>query len=133
MTNSNCNCKFDCTLLSITASIIIGITTAILRYTAIIAQTPAFLWVTLGIGVGFLALAFLKPTQCCADSCKKLPLILVILGALGTILASIVLLAITFAATSVLGAIILGGLLGFLSLTLSGAACYIKKAEDCCD
>ncbi len=133
MTNENCGYKLDCVIFSIMASIIVGIVTAIFRYTAIVTITPVFLWVIFGIAVGYILLAFIKPRTCCATVCKKLPLILSIIGALVTVLLSVILLAITFAATSVTGAILYGIALGAFSLTLTAAACYALKTEDCCD
>ena len=52
----NCNCRYNCLLLSIIASLIIGVITAFLRITAVITVTPAFLWVSLGIAVVYLAI-----------------------------------------------------------------------------
>jgi hypothetical protein len=42
-----------------------------------------------------------------------------------------VLLAIDFVATSIVGAIITGGLLAFLSLILTATACLIKCLANC--
>ena len=133
MTNESCGYKIDCTIISVMASIIVGIVTAIFRYTAIITITPVFLWVIFGIAAGFLLLAFVRPRTCCANSCKRIPLLLAVIGALVTVLAAVILLAITFAATSVLGAIIGGIAVGAFALTLTAGACYTLKTEDCCD
>ena len=130
----NCNNRYDCSVLAVTASIIIGITTAILRYTAIITVSTTFLWVAFGIAVGYLALALFAAVStrayrinCCV--CEVQPLLLI--GVLLTLLTSVVLLAITFAATSVLGALITGALLGAFSLIFTSAACYIKCLTAC--
>jgi len=127
--NNNCLCK------SLIASIIIGIITAFLTFSATITVTPAFLWVTFGIAVVFLALtAVISATnrnhtvrEC---MCAVLPYLLT--GILGTILTSLVLLAISFAATSVIGAIITGALLTFFSLIITSTACLIKCNSACC-
>ena len=55
----------------------------------------------------------------------------VLAGILGTILFSLVLLAVTFAATSVIGAIFVGLLLFFFSLTITATACLVKCRANC--
>lgn len=128
MTNSNYGCRTNCVVLSVIAAIIVGAVTAILAVTAVIASTPAFLWVALGVGAVSLALTFLSAVfgdseakDCIADVFPAL-----ITGIFGTLLTALVLLAITFAATSIVGAIILGALLLFLTLTVTIAACIIR-------
>lgn len=133
MTNQNCGYKLDCVALSIFLSIIVTITAAILRYTAIITLTPVFLWVALGVAVGFLFAAFLKPGNCCINACKKIPLWLLIIGSGIVIVTAAILLSVTFAATSLIGAIISGLLIGGLTLMGSSIICHIIRAEDCCN
>ncbi|MBR4973641.1 MAG: hypothetical protein IKY45_04165 [Clostridia bacterium] len=137
MRNCNCNTRFDCTLLAIAASIIVGITAAILSFTAIITVSTAFLWVALGIAVVYLAILLVASVgarpfrnDC---SCDSIPLILA--GILLAILTALILLAIEFPATSVLSAIIIGVLIGSLALIFTASACFIKcvTAFDCCD
>ena len=127
MFTNNCNCTMGCPEKSVVVSIIIGIIAAVLRYNATIVVTPAFLWVIFGIATVFLAITLLT-SWCCgerrAECCERLDLLLT--GILGTILTAIILLAITFPATSVLGAIITGIALFFFSLTITSAACLIK-------
>ena len=110
------------------ASIILGFVAAILRFTAVITVTPAFLWVTLGIGVVYL-LALLFVTALREDICRRCfaqTLDGWVLSALGTILLSVVLLAVPFAATSGWGAVLTGVLIAFISLLLTLTACVIK-------
>lgn len=52
----NCNCKCGCTLAVIVASLLIGVVAAFLQIMAVITVTPVFLWIALGIAVGFLAI-----------------------------------------------------------------------------
>ena len=130
----NCNCKFNCAALAFIASIVIGIVTAMLRITAVITVTPAFLWVLFGIAVVYLAILLLASVFSRAIGtrecfCFNLPIILA--GILGTILTSVILLAITFAATSIVGAIITGALLFFFSLLLTTTACLVKCIAGC--
>lgn len=134
MTNLFCTCKTSCTALAVFASLIIGIITAVLRFTAVITTTPAFLWVLFGIAVVYLTLLLIssrlrrrQSTYCCQDLSALLA------GILGTILFAVILLGITFAATSVLGAIITGALLFFFSLTVTSAACLTSCTSGCAD
>ena len=87
-----CDGNRECVGWGVIASVIIGVITALLRITGIIATTPAFLWVVFGVAVGYLA----------------------------------VLLAIPFAATSIVGAVLVGLLLLFFSLIFTASACLVK-------
>ncbi len=137
MTNCNCNNRFDCTTLAIMASLIIGIAAAILRFTAIITVPAVFLWVAFGIAVAYLAIVFIsaiavRSIRISDCICGITPFLL--LGILVTILASVILLAVEFAATSVLGAIITGALLAAFSLIFTTAACFVRcVTNDGCD
>ena len=126
----DCNCRISCPLLAIVASIIIGVITAFLRITAVITLTPAFLWVVLGIAVVYLAVALVSAAITQEHDTRHgciCPIISSLLvGILGAILLAIVLLGIEFAATSIIGAIIAGGLLAFLTLLLTSTACLVK-------
>jgi len=133
MSNFNCCCScnrnFQCTLLAIIASAIIGIVTTLLRITAVITVTPAFLWVLLGIAVVYLGGNLIVAGRInCRNTCRcaNTPVTLIITGILGTILLSVVLLGITFVATSIVGAIITGLLLFFFSLFITSTACLVK-------
>ncbi len=137
MSKFNCSCSCNrgsqCSLLALGASAIIGIITTLLTITAVITVTPAFLWVLLGIAVVYLAVdlivvASFKCRRLC--DCTDTPLSFVLAGILGTILFSIVLLAITFPATSVLGAILVGVLLFFFSLIITSTVCLVRCLAD---
>lgn len=136
MTSCRC-CKTSCTVIAIVTSLIIGIITSFLRITATITLTPAFLWVLLGIAVGYLAIVlisgaiFRKDKECCNDLCAIINTLLV--GVLGTTLLSIVLLAIEFVATSIIGSILAGGLLFFFFLVLTSTACLVRCFINCND
>ncbi len=132
MSNFGCNCKSSCTLLSIVASLIIGIITAFLTITAAITVTPAFLWVVLGVAVVYLAiLLFTRGRDSRGCACSILPVLLA--GILGAILVAVILLGISFAATSIIGAIITGLLLAFLSLIFTTTACLVSCEAGCDD
>ena len=127
-----CENRQSCVTLAVFASAILGVIAAFLRITAVIDVTPAFLWVALGIAVGYLAV-LLASSGCapkpCPCRCANGALIAVLAGILGTALVSVILLAITFVATSIVGAILVGLLILFLSLILSGSACLVAR---CC-
>lgn len=132
MSNFGCNCRSSCTLLSVVASLVIGIITAFLTITAAITVTPAFLWVVLGVAVVYLAiLLFTRGRGNRGCICNILPVLLA--GILGAILLAVVLLAISFAATSIIGAIITGLLLAFFSLIFTTTACLVSCEAGCDD
>ncbi|MBE6798424.1 MAG: hypothetical protein E7525_01385 [Ruminococcaceae bacterium] len=140
MINCNCNCnrRVDCSILALAASIIIGIVAGILRFTAVITLTVPFLWVTFGIALGFLVLLFLKALiggRTCNNECVCAALPLLLLGILVTLLTSVILLGITFVATSVIGAIVTGVLLAAFSLIFTSTACFVRCTANCpsCD
>lgn len=125
--------KCNCTLLSVVVSIAVGIIAAVLLFTAVITVTPAFYWVALGISIGFLAIALatsLTACECSAGRCRGSALGAFIIGALGATLTSLILLGVGFAATSVIGAIVFGVLLFFLSLLITSTACVVKCIID---
>ena len=105
----DCNCKSSCTAVSVITSIFIGIITAFLTIMGTIAVTPAFLWVLFGIAVVYLVIILAVTARDYESSicrCIRSALSVILTGILGTVLTSVVLLAITFAATSIIGAII---------------------------
>ena len=123
-----------CLGLALVASLVVGIVTAILTFVAVITVSPVFLWVVFGIAVGFLGLtlasaALIQGTVPCRGFCRVLTALLI--GVLGAVLLALVLLAISFAATSLLGAILTGLLLFFFSLVLTSAACLVKCLVNC--
>ncbi len=133
---SFCNCENRCSGagLAVVASVIIGVITAFLRITGVVIETPAFLWVALGVAVVFLlSLLVVSPFVARGSSCRCLCTILsaLLIGILGTALIAVILLAVTFAATSVVGAIFLGLLLFFLSLILTSVALLVRCVVDC--
>lgn len=121
--------KCNCIGVAIIASLVLGIIAAFLQITAVITVTPAFLWVLFGVAVGYLAILLIaaftgNKSLACAGTVYSLSATLI--GILGTIFASVILLAIAFAATSIIGAIIVGALIFFFTLTLTVSACLVK-------
>lgn len=127
------SCQCDCTGRAVAASVIIGIIAAFLRFNATITVTPAFLWVVLGVAVVYLGIVLLTTRDLDAEytrcTCRTLSALLT--GVLGTILFAVILLGITFAATSVIGAIITGVLLFFFSFLLISTVCFIRCRYNC--
>ena len=133
---TSCNYRFGCVGVGIIASIILGVVTAFLTFTATITVTPVFLWVLFGITVVALGLlliysSLLRCTSARECVCNILPTVLT--GILGTILTSAILLGITFAATSIIGAIITGVLIFFFSLLITSVACLVSCTAGCSD
>lgn len=131
----NCNWRFNCTLTAIITAVIAGVVAAFLQILGVVTVTTTFLLVALGVGVVYLAVGVLASASlrradtrpCCL--CRNLNTLLV--GVLGTILASLILLAVGVTATSVLSAILVGLVLFFLWLTFAASACFIRCAADC--
>lgn len=123
-----CENRQSCISLAVIVSAILGVIAAFLRITAVITVTPAFLWVALGIAIGYLAV-LLATSQCCGGLCRcgSGALTGLLAGILGTALTSVVLLAISFVATSIVGAILVGLLVLFLSLIVSATACLVAR------
>lgn len=134
MASCNCCTRRSCTALAVIASVAVGVIAAFLQFSAVITVTPAFLWVTLGVAIGYLGVTLLSTalarreaaTPCCCTAIAAQ-----LFGILGTVLFSIILLAVTFAATSVIGAIFVGVLLFFFALTVTSTACVVKCLAGC--
>ena len=136
MTFFNCENRQDCTGIGFIVSLIIGVIAAFLQITAVITLTPIFSIVALGIAVVYLAVILLatalaQRTTSCNSCCR--PLSALLLGIIGTILVAIVLLLVSFAATSVIGAIFVGALFFFFSLTVISTACLARCFLNCRD
>ena len=134
MTQRNCCIRTNCAGLAIIAGVILGIITAFLRITAVITVTPAFLWVVFGIAIGYLAVILISLSvaegygirECI---CSVLPVLLA--GIIGTVITAIILLAVEFAVTSVVGAIFAGLLLLFFTITIVTTACLANCLAGC--
>ncbi len=128
------NNRWSCTSLAIIASAIVGVVTAFLQITAVITVTPVFLWVVFGIAVAYLAVTLLATAltrRGTVAPCLCAALWAQLIGLLGSILLSVILLAVGFAATSIVGAIFLGILLFFFALALTSTACYVRCLANC--
>lgn len=129
-------CSFNCAGISVVASIIVGIIAAFLRITGVITVSSAFLWVVFGIAIVYLAVLLFTASVSNYSNfrrcmCSILNVLLV--GILGAILASIILLAIEFAVTSIIGAVLVGALIFFFSLIITATACLVRCLTRCYD
>lgn len=129
---ANCDCRCSCVRVSIIVSIIIGIIAAFLRFTAVIAITPAFLWAVLGIAVVVLAILLItaRPAAAGTHDCLCPILRVVLIGIIGTVLIALLLLGIV-CVPWVIGAIITGFLWAFLSLIIISVVCLILCKSRC--
>ncbi len=135
MNECTCNNRVDCRFLAVAGSIIIGIVAGVLTFTGVISIGIPFLWVALGVGLlylGTILLTAINSASRIVRECICSVLGILTVGILGTLLTAVILLGVAFAATSVLGAIISGALLTFLSLLVSSAVCLIKCIASCC-
>ena len=130
----SCNCKCNCTLFAVIVGAIIGVIAAFLQITGLITITTVLLAVAFGIGIvyllGLLIAASLdrnpEPRNC---TCASLNATLV--GILGTILFSVILIAVGITATSVISAILVGLLVFSLVLMIVSTACLIRTLTNC--
>ncbi len=128
-----CNCRNRCVLLAVVASIIIGVVAAFLLITGTITVTPVFLIVAFGIAVAALGVLAITTAlvRRYAETCLCTALQAVLTGILGTVLVSVVLLAVGIVATSVISAILVGLAAGFFALIIAGGACFVRCLADC--
>lgn len=134
MNGFGCSCKCTCTVAAAVASAIIGVLAAFLQITGVITVATPFLWVALGIAVVYLGgltvtTALMKKAEQFSCLCPALRTALT--GILGTILFSVILLAVGITATSIVSAILVGLLVFFLALLLTGTACLVKAQAGC--
>ncbi len=134
MSNMNCNCRSNCIGITAAASILIGVIVGLLRFMAVITVAPALLWIAFGTAIVYLAITFIASASAYCQSvkiciCSALPALLT--GVIGTIITSIILLVVEFAATSIIGAVITGILALFFTLTVGSIVCATKCAAGC--
>ena len=136
MNNLCCPCKCSCTVVSVVISLIVGVIAAFLQITGVFTLTPTALVVVAAIAavyLGALVLTTLLQGRCdrARGCCSALNTLVVSL--LGTILLAALLLAVGITATSVISAILVGILIGFVSLALLVSACLVRCLTACGD
>lgn len=126
MNRSFC-CNKECLILSVAASVVIGIVTFVLSLTEIVTITPAFLWTLFGIAVVYLAISFVLASLNNFETpiCAKKLIATVLLGILLTILFAVILLGITIDTASTIGAILTGLVLFSFTLFITSVACLV--------
>lgn len=132
--NCDCECRCRCTVLAVIASVIVGIVAAFLQITGVITVAPVFLWVVLGVAIVYLAVLLgTAGVSCDCDDCpcRCSSLGAVLAGILGSVLFSIILLAVGTVATAVVSAILVALLLISFSLIITGSACLVRCLFDC--
>lgn len=132
----SCERNNNCTAVAVIASIVVGIITAFLQITGVITVSTVFLWVVLGVAVVYLAVLLVTAAlkgETSAFRCVCAALNAALVGVLGSVLFSVVLLAVGIVATSVTSAIIVGLLLLFASLILTSSACLVRCLFNCRD
>ena len=134
MTCLNCESKINCTGIAFITSLILGIIAAFLQITAVIAIPPILLGSAIIVALVFL-LVILIAVSLTQTSCRALCSVVsvLLLGILGSILFAAILLIIDIAATSVIGAILVGLLVFSFSLFILTTACLIKCIANCND
>ena len=126
----NCCCRCKCPLVAVIVSLVIGVIAAFLQIVGVITVTPVFLYVALGAAGVFLAVLLLGDGAArCGCGCTDINAVLI--GILGTILLSAILLVVGITATSVVSAILVGVLVFFLALIITGAVCLIRCKANC--
>lgn len=129
-----CDCKRNCALTALIFSAIVGVLTAFLQITGVITVTTTFLQVVFAIGVvylGLLVAASVLTRRTVTPECTCETLRQLLFAILGSITAAVILLAVGIVATSILNAILVGVLLFFFALMLSGTACYVRCLNGC--
>ena len=133
----NCSCKTSCTGLGVLASLVAGVVTLILTITGRIAISTLFAQVGFVVAFIFLLLTILVSLYlsdcslkegCCI--CRGLSALH--LGIFGTVITSLALLGIGFAATSFVGAFVYGAFAFFFVLIVTSAIC-LTRCLACCD
>ena len=125
-----CYGKLSCRVLAVVVGVILGVLTAFAQISGAFVLDAMFLSSALVAAVAYLGLLPLSAGTCRAPRCCP-NLTTVLVGLLGTILLSAILLAVGIVATSVLNAIAVGLLVFFVTLALIGTACYALCLANC--
>lgn len=134
----NCNCKTGCTALGLIASLVAGIVALVLTITGTITISTLFAWIGFGIAVGLLIVtfgiaAFTGECERQERGCICKALSALQFGALGTIITALVLLAVGFVATSIIGAVVYGVFIFFFVFLITSLICLTRCYASCSD
>ena len=130
----SCSCRWSCAAVAVVISVILGVIAAFLQFAGVLAVAATLVGVVFAVAVGYLAVLLVavallrrrETERCLCGSVRT-----VLTGILGTVLFSAILLVVDVAATSVIGAILVGLLVLFLALLLTGTACLIQCITGC--
>ena len=128
---SNCTCKCSCTATGTVISIIVGIIGAIVLAVATPVIPTALYWAALASAVLFLAVTVVTAPSSKHSRCVCPALRTLFTGIIGTIITSVILLVINIATITVPLAILIGLLIVFIGLILTGLVCITKCLTDC--
>lgn len=134
MTNNCCGCRKSCVLTALIVSGLIGVVAAFLRITGMLtvpaaALTGAFLLAAVYLATVLVVAVLLREQY---ERCCLCPAVQgVLAGVLATALTAVILLAVPFEATSVLGALVTGLLAAGVALVLTATACLVKCLTGC--
>lgn len=134
MTNNCCTCRRNCMVLALIVSGLIGVVAAFLRITGVITVPTAVLAGAFVLAAVYLATLLVVSSLLRAqfeNGCLCPAVQGILAGILVTALTAITLLAVPFAATSVVGALVTGVLAAGASLIFAGTACLVKCLTDC--
>lgn len=128
-----CKTKCDCTFFSVIVSVIVGIIVAFLNVSGTIAVPQVVLWVFFGVALAALAAAFvagaLQRREHTGCFCSSLTTLLV--GVLGTVLFSLVLILADIATGGIFGSLITGLLFAAFTLIITSVGCLTKSLFGC--
>ena len=131
----NCNCKMGCTASGIVVSLIAGIVTLVLTITGTITVLPLFAWIGFGVAIGLLlvtlSIAALTDEEKRERGCICRALSTLQFGALGTILAALVLLAVDFGGVTIAAALVYGAFIFFFVLLIASVICLARCYASC--
>ena len=130
----NCDCRSNCVAVSVVFSIIVGIVTAFLTFAGSVAVTTTFAAAAIIVAVAYLAVLFIAAAlmrDSYSTECTCTALNVLLFNIIATFIVALVLLNFAFAATSIIGAIVTGLLLLFLTGTITASACLIRCITRC--
>ena len=129
-----CNCCFRCRcpIAAIILSVIAGVVAAFLHITGVFTATAVSVVVALGVAVLYLGILLLgRARDAEVSGCVCAAGNALLIGIVGSVLLSLILLAAGIVATSIFSAIGVGILVFFFVLMIAAAACLIRSDAGC--
>ena len=133
MSNSYCCCRRDCTTWAIVVAVILGVLAVFLQVTGVITISVAALTAARGVGLVALAILLLAMAATRAEDsyclCRAVGTALI--GAVGTIVLALALLALPLPATGLVYLVLTGLLVAAFTLLLASVVCLIRCVTGC--